>query len=376
MHFPSPKPQMFRLVLLFIAVSITTSTAGTTAAAEDTDKALAQKTQNPVADLISVPFQNNTSYNSGPRERTQNVMNIQPVIPVNLNDEYNLITRTILPIVSEPSSFSGQDRQNGIGDTTFTAFISPKEPAFGGLIWGAGPVFNIPTASDDRLGADLWGMGISAVGLTIQGPIVAGAIVSNTWSLEGEDFSRFLLQYFVNYNFAHGWYLSSSPIMTADWEVDHNAWTIPVGGGFGKIHRIRKIPVNLSFQAFYNAEKTKFGGDWSTRLQIQLLLPALNNGDAKPQPMLFRSLLLCISLLLGVANGVHAEAGSMRAFRKSDSMRWHILSTSSSKCQPTPRLHAESFRNDWHGSIRKSPMVEASSLETIFRSRTSPAWRP
>jgi hypothetical protein len=242
-------------------------------AQESSESDLAKKTQNPVSNLISLPFQNNTSYDYGPRERTQNVMNIQPVIPLSINHEWNLITRTIFPIVSEPSTVPGQDRQNGTGDTTFTAFLSPKEPAFGSLIWGAGPIFNIPTASDDRLGADLWGMGISAVGLTIQGPIVAGAIVSNTWNLEGEDFSRFLLQYFVNYNLANGWYIVSSPIMTADWEADDDAWTIPVGGGFGKVHRFGNLPVNLSVQAFYNAEKTKFGGDWSSRLQVQFLFP-------------------------------------------------------------------------------------------------------
>jgi hypothetical protein len=260
------------LISITVLFALSVSSSATT---EESDTDLAKKTQNPVANLISLPFQNNTSYNSGPRERTQNVTNIQPVIPLSINDEWNLITRTIFPIVSEPSSRPGQNRQTGIGDTTFTPFLSPKEPAFGSLIWGAGPIINIPTASDERLGADLWGMGISAVGLTIQGPIVAGAVISNTWNLEGEDFSRFLLQYFVNYNLGDGWYIVSSPIMTADWEADDNAWTIPVGGGFGKVETFGKLPVNFSVQAFYNAEKTKFGGDWSTRLQVQLLFPQL-----------------------------------------------------------------------------------------------------
>ncbi len=260
-------------VRILSSITILLLLDATSFAQEGSESDLAKKTQNPVANLISLPFQNNTGYNSGPRERTQNVMNIQPVIPLSINDEWNLITRTIFPIVSEPSFVRGQDRQTGIGDTTFTPFLSPKEPAFGSLIWGAGPVFNIPTASDDRLGADAWGMGLSAVALTIQGPIVAGAIVSNIWSLEGEDFSRFLLQYFVNYNLADGWYIVSSPIMTADWEADDDAWTIPVGGGVGKVEKFGKQPVNFSVQAFYNAEKTKFGGDWSTRFQVQLLFP-------------------------------------------------------------------------------------------------------
>lgn len=240
---------------------------------EDSTAELARAVQNPIANLISVPFQNNTSYNLGPRDRTQNVMNIQPVIPVDLNDEWIVITRTIFPIVSQPSFAPGQGRQNGVGDILFTGFLSPKKPAFGSLIWGVGPVVNIPTASDDRLGADLWGAGLSAVALTVQGPVVAGVLVSNTWNLEGEDFSRFLVQYFANYNLADGWYLTSSPIITADWEANDDAWIVPVGGGFGKVHRFGKLPVNLSFQAFYNAEKPKFGADWSTRFQIQLLFP-------------------------------------------------------------------------------------------------------
>jgi hypothetical protein len=220
-----------------------------------------------------VPFQNNTSYNYGPRDRTQNVLNIQPVIPLSLTDEWNLITRTIFPIVSQPSTARGQDRQNGVGDTTMSLFLSPKKLAFGSVIWGAGPVAYVPTASDDRLGMDKWGAGLTGVALVMKGAIVAGALVNNVWNLEGDDSSRFLLQPFFNYNLPQGWYLSAAPIMTADWDADDNAWTVPVGGGFGKVQRFGKLPINFSFQAFYNAEKPKFGADWSTRFQVQFLFP-------------------------------------------------------------------------------------------------------
>jgi hypothetical protein len=241
---------------------------------EDETAELQRAVQNPVANLISLPFQNNTSYNSGPRDRTQNVHNIQPVIPLSINEDWNLITRTIFPIVSQPSFARGQDRKTGIGDTTLSLFASPMKPAAGGLIWGAGPIALIPTASDDRLGPGKWGAGVSVVGLAMFGPMVAGSVISNVWSLEGEDFSFFTWQYFVNYNFTDGWYLTSSPIMTANWDGPHDAWTVPVGGGFGKVHRFGNLPpVNLSVQAFYNAEKTEFGADWSTRFQIQLLFP-------------------------------------------------------------------------------------------------------
>jgi hypothetical protein len=271
----APRPGVERLISLVLVLGLALlGVVAPSGAAELSEEELAKKTQNPVASLISIPFQNNTSYKFGPRERTQNVMNIQPVIPISINEDWNLITRTILPVVSQPSFVRGQDRQNGVGDTTLTLFASPVKPVGGEVIVGGGPVLNIPTASDDRLGADLWGLGLSAVALTMQGPVVTGALISQTWNLEGDDFSRFLLQPFLNYNLPGGWYLASGPILTADFEARHDAWTVPVGGGFGKVHRFGKLPpVNLSFQAFYNAEKPQDGADWSTRLQLQLLFP-------------------------------------------------------------------------------------------------------
>lgn len=103
--------------------------------------------------------------------------------------------------------------------------------------------------------------------------VVAGALVNNVWSLEGPNSSQFLVQPFLNYNFSHGWYLSSAPIITANWDDDANAWLVPVGGGFGNLQRFGRLPVNLSFQAFYNVEKPRFGPEWSTRIQVQFLFP-------------------------------------------------------------------------------------------------------
>ena len=208
---------------------------------EDEAGELARATQNPVADLISLPFQNNTNFDFGPRDRVQNVLNIQPVLPFGITEDWNLITRTIVPISSQPSLFHGQDRETGLGDTTFTAFFSPKDS--GKVTWGAGPVFLLPTASDDRLGADKWGLGPSLVVLTMPGNWVIGSLFSNVWSTGGsgdEDVNLFTWQYFVNYNLPNGWYLTSSPIITANWEADRggDTWTFPIGGGFGKIIRL------------------------------------------------------------------------------------------------------------------------------------------
>jgi hypothetical protein len=261
---------------LFIAtvIAVVCFGLGTLCLAQDED--LAKKTQNPVADLISLPFQNNINFKVGPDEKTQNILNIQPVWPVSLNNDWNLITRTIVPIISQPGVDALDiDRENGLGDTTFTAFLSPKNS--GKLIWGAGPVILLPTATDDRLGSDKWGIGPSAVFLTMQGHWVIGSLFSNVWSFAGsgdDNVNMFTWQYFINYNLPDGWYLTTSPIITANWEADSdNTWTVPFGGGGGKIFRIGKQPMNAQVQALYNVEKPEFGADWTLRLQLQFLFP-------------------------------------------------------------------------------------------------------
>jgi len=252
------------------------STAAGNAVASETDD-LARATQNPVANLISVPFQNNTNYNFGPLEKTQNVMNIQPVLPFKLNNDWNLITRTILPVISQPEFFPGQGRENGIGDTLFTAFLSPRNS--GGLIWGAGPALLLPTSSDNRLGAGEWAAGPSAVFLTMQGPWVVGSLFSNIWSFSEDNsddkINSFSWQYFVNYNFSDGWYVSTSPLITANWEANSdNKWTVPIGGGGGRVFRVGEQNMNVSAQAYYNVETPDdFGADWQLRLQVQFLFP-------------------------------------------------------------------------------------------------------
>ncbi len=246
---------------------------------EDEAAELARAAQNPVASMISLPFQNNTNFNwgLGPVEERQNVLNIQPVWPFQLNDDWNVITRTIVPIVSQPQLRSGQDRETGLGDTTFTAFLSPVRP--GSVIWGVGPVFLLPTASDDRLGADKWGLGPSAVFLSMPGNWVIGSLFSNVWSTGGsgrEDVNLFTWQPFVNYNLPDGWYLTSSPLITANWEADSGSdtWTVPVGGGAGKIFRIASLPpMNAQIQGFYNVAKPDISGRWSMRVQLQLMFP-------------------------------------------------------------------------------------------------------
>ena len=246
-----------------------------TVLADDTSD-LAKAAQNPVANMISLPLQNNTSFGVGPGDDVQNVLNIQPVIPISLSEEWNLITRTIAPVIYQPEMVPGYGSEFGLGDINMTLFLSPAKA--GKLIWGLGPVFSFPTASDMVLGSDKWSAGPSVVALTIQGPWVVGCIASNMWSFAGDDdradVNQFLFQYFINYNMADGWYLSSAPIITANWEADSgNQWTVPFGGGFGKIFKIGKQPINAQFRAFYNVDKPDNGADWSMRFQLVFMFP-------------------------------------------------------------------------------------------------------
>jgi len=238
---------------------------------------LARAAQNPVASMISLPFQNNTNFDFGPLDKTQNVLNIQPVYPISLNDNWNLITRTILPVISQPAFSANQDRETGLGDLNATAFFSPKNS--GRWTWGVGPTISLPTATDDRLGSDSMGVGASAVVLTMPGNWVIGSLVSNVWvngSGGDPDVSLFTWQPFINYNIpdSGGWYITSSPIVTANWEASSNdRWTIPIGGGAGRIFRIGSRPVNAQMQVLYNVERPDIGPRWQLRAQLQLLFP-------------------------------------------------------------------------------------------------------
>jgi hypothetical protein len=249
--------------------------------AAESDADLAKKTQNPVSDLISVPFQNNINFNYGPDNDVQYVLNIQPVIPIHLNEEWNLINRTILPVINQP----WPEARFGLGDLNTTFFLSPaklKPVAEGGVFWGVGPILQFPTATNDVLGSSNYAAGPSGVVGYLGKTWVLGLLANNIWSYAStSSYHRpytnlMTVQPFINYNLPKAWYLSFSPIITANWSAkDSQVWTVPLGGAAGKIFRIGKLPFNAQLGAYYNVARPEtIGPEWSIRAQIAMLLPS------------------------------------------------------------------------------------------------------
>jgi len=259
---------------------------------------LQKATQNPVASLVSVPLQNNSNFGIGPFDRNQNVFNIQPVIPIRVSQNWNMIIRWIAPVIWQPAPgtanlevfgieentptfLAAKDVQAqagvfGFGDMMPTLFLSPAKAHK--VIWGAGPVFVLPTATSRALGQGKLSMGPSIVALVQPGHWTIGALINNVWSIAGpsgrKDVNQMTLQYFVNYNLEKGWYVTLSPIVTANWKAaSDNVWTVPVGGGVGRVFRLGFQPVNASVQFYGNAAHPKEGSPWGMRLQLAFLFP-------------------------------------------------------------------------------------------------------
>ena len=259
------------------------SSRGAEQPAASSTEALQKATQNPVADLISVPLQNNMNFGVGPYNGTQNVLNIQPVIPTHLTTDWNLISRIIAPIVWQP--YTGSNSANaslgsfGLGDLNPSVFLTPAHP--GRAIWGVGPTFVFPTATDPSLGQGKWSIGPSFVVLAQPGHWTLGVLANNVWSFAGQSDRRtvnqFLLQYFINYNLSGGWYLATQPIITANWAAPKakDIWTVPFGIGVGRIMKVGFQPINWSLQAYGNAVYPTGASPWGIRLQLAFLFPKL-----------------------------------------------------------------------------------------------------
>jgi len=241
---------------------------------------------NPVGDLWALNLQFNRYYLQGEatdRTREQDLMNFQPVLPIHLTSEWNLITRPVFPYIFSSPDFEpgeGWDEKSGLGDIALVSLLSPAKVS-SGVIWGAGPTFIFPTATNDALGQGKYQAGPAAVGLYMGKEWVFGTLAQQWWSFAGdndrESTSQANIQYFIQYLFGDNWQIGMAPNILIDWKADQdNRFTVPVGLGIGKLVRIGPLPVKFTAEVDYMVVRPdEFGQEWGVRFQIIPVLPAL-----------------------------------------------------------------------------------------------------
>jgi len=301
---------------LQVTLPATAPGQGSAGVATESVGAIARQLENPLGDVARIPLQNNTNFNAGPHKGTLDVLNIQPIIPIHLSPDWNLITRTIFPLVWSPSRQPAQSVPFGTAPTTVSAFLSPRR-AVDGWVWGVGPILALPTITSGTLGSNVWGLGPAVVVVKSSGPIVAGTIVNSVFSLggaadraagssgvaqgalagtrapngrrpagfpssaagcgstcpvAGTRYGLFTIDPFINYNFGEGWFIGSEPIIIANWLAHGEEWTLPVGAALGRVIKLGgKLPVALLIGAYYNVLRPQYGATWQFRTQVAVV---------------------------------------------------------------------------------------------------------
>jgi hypothetical protein len=242
--------------------------------AHDDTAELAKKLQNPIAAMVSVPIQNNFDFGAGPDgDGFQYKVNIQPVIPFTLSKDWNLITRTIFPIVYQENVI-GTTSQSGLSDTTLSLWASPKKMTKG-WTWGVGPAFLFPTATDDFLGTEKWAAGPTAIALKQEHGWTYGALVNHMWSYAGEngrdDYNATFLQPFLAHTFKTHTTATIQTETIYDW--DHDQWMVPLHALVSQVVKFGKTPVQFQVGGRYYAEKPANGPEWGLRFTVTFLFP-------------------------------------------------------------------------------------------------------
>jgi hypothetical protein len=239
---------------------------------------IAKESENPIGNLTILPFENYTNFGVGPHEGTQNILEFEPVVPVHLNADWNLINRAIIPVVWNPDLSPAPSVPQAFAPIDYSAFFSPRNPVNGWTV-GAGPIVQLPTATSPTVGSSVWGAGPTAVVVHTSEHIVAGVLANQVWSLGGVEegpggrrYAQFLVEPFVNYNFGHGWFLSSAPIITDEQDHAGRKWTVPVGLVAGRIIKLGgKLPVKLSFGGYYNVVTPQYGARWQLQSVVAVI---------------------------------------------------------------------------------------------------------
>ncbi|MEG9437783.1 neuromedin U [Edaphobacter sp. HDX4] len=271
---------MIRQPFLAAVFAAAISSAGAAAKAQSAPAAepnatdLAKTTQNPVGDIVSIPFQFNFNNGGAYQDQTFFNLNFQPVIPIHLNNKVTLISRTIVPINSIPTGDGTSS--SGVGDINQQTYFTPARPHK--VIVGVGPSFSFPTATASPAKTGTWGGGFAAVLLSMPGPWVIGSLFQQIWPMSDSGgaprTNAFLWQYFINYNFGKGWALATAPSMTANWDAaSGQKWTVPVGGGISRTLVFQKQPMTLGFQYYYNAMRPDTASSTTVRFIFALIYP-------------------------------------------------------------------------------------------------------
>lgn len=242
---------------------------------DDNSQELAQKLSNPVSSLISVPLQQNIDFGAGASDGVKGTLNVQPVVPVSLGADWNVIVRTILPVVYQADISAPTAHEFGLGDTTQSFFFSPKRPGANGIIWGAGPALLYPTATDSLLGGDKWGAGPTIVVLKESGKSTYGLLANHIWSIGGNGarskISATFLQPFYSHTTAKATTFILNTETSYDWIGDH--WVVPINLTVAQLTKLGKQPIQFGIGARYYVEKPAGGPDWGIRLVLTLLFP-------------------------------------------------------------------------------------------------------
>lgn len=264
------KKQLTSILVLFLLTTTGSFSQEKEAASAEE---LAKKLANPAAALISVPLQNNFDFNIGPLEGFRYTLNLQPVIPFSISEKWNVISRAIVPVISQSDVTGPDNSETGLGDTALSFYFSPKQ-AKNGIVWGVGPILVIPTATDDILGFDKWGAGPNALIVKIQGPLTYGGLVNHTWSYAGNglnDINATFIQPFFTYSTKMGSSFTVASENTQSWDND-------IFGGFVGVYAAQILKLGPQLVQFAAGPKLYYGNnpmnpDWGVRANITLLFP-------------------------------------------------------------------------------------------------------